>query len=590
MKKQTIFDEFFYGNGKRFKQKRHIKPHLLEELISSTSYLHPDISHVIRCKYILEGFIEKRLCPVCNDIIDERIGETRLIRFCSNKCSRIFMLDSDIISNKKRESTSKRAKTTQEFIIEAEKVHGDLYDYSKVEYKNIHTPVSVICKKHGLFYPSPANHIHNKTICPQCGNDKKKETNIKKFGVENPFKSKEIQIKIKETNLKKYGCENPSQNKDIQIKKQETTFENHGVPHHFQNKDIHKKTVIKSAKTKKDNHYIKINQIIPDDIIFLYNEKKYSIRKIARMMHVATSEIYSIFDELNINFKKYQSQAEYEIIDFINSRYNELVVHSNRKIISPYELDIYIPEKKIAFEYNGSYWHSYSEKESPEQRNYHKNKTDLCNNKDIQLIHILENDWRDNKDITKSVILSKLNIFDIKIGARQTVIKEVPPQEAKIFLEDNHLQGNTQASIRYGLYFKNDLISLMTFGKSRFNKNVEWELIRFCSKLNHQIYGAGSKLLSHFRKKYDGSIISYSNNDYSNGNMYEKLGFLESTPTKISYSYVKGNKIYNRMNFQKHKLKDKLDLFDPNLTEAENMFNNGYRRIWDSGKRSWVLN
>ena len=126
----------------------------------------------------------------------------------------------------------------------------------------------------------------------------------------------------------------------------------------------------------------------------------------------------------------------------------------------------------------------------------------------------------------------------------------------------------------------------MTFSKPRFNKNYDYELIRFCNKLNTSVIGSASKLFNYFIKNYNPkSIISYANRRFSNGSIYETLGFKFLRKTEPNYFYFKRNVgiLMSRNQFQKHKLKDKLDIYNPELSEQENMFNNDYRRIYDCG-------
>ena len=131
----------------------------------------------------------------------------------------------------------------------------------------------------------------------------------------------------------------------------------------------------------------------------------------------------------------------------------------------------------------------------------------------------------------------------------------------------------------------------MTFGKSRYNKNYTWELLRFCSLKGYNVVGGASKLLSHFRKQYSGSIISYANRRWSNGDLYRKLGFKMIGKTDPNYFYFKDGhtELFSRIAFQKHKLKSLLENFNPDLTEEQNMFNNNYRKIYDSGNLVFFL-
>jgi hypothetical protein len=130
----------------------------------------------------------------------------------------------------------------------------------------------------------------------------------------------------------------------------------------------------------------------------------------------------------------------------------------------------------------------------------------------------------------------------------------------------------------------------MTFGKPRFNKGYDWELIRYCNVLDTTIVGGASKLLKHFINNHSGSILSYANREHSNGKLYEALGFNLINESQPSYQWVKGSTLLKRYQTQKHKLQSLLgESFDPLKTESENMFNNGYRRIWDCGNLVFAI-
>ena len=262
-----------------------------------------------------------------------------------------------------------------------------------------------------------------------------------------------------------------------------------------------------------------------------------------------------------------------------------------RKLIFPQEVDIYLPDIKLAIEYNGLMFHSQGKSKysifKGVSKNYHLDKTNLVESEGAQLFHIFEGE---NLDIWTSIIKNKLGL-NTKIYARKCLVKEVSSQEARKFLEDNHLQGYANSKIRLGLYYNEELVSLMTFSKPRYTKNYDWELVRFCTLKGYNVVGGASKLLSSFRSSYKGSIISYANRRCSNGDLYRRLGFKEINRTSPGYYYFKENEmiLYTRDRFQKHKLKDLLETFDERLTEEENMFENDYRKIWDCGNLVFVL-
>lgn len=293
-----------------------------------------------------------------------------------------------------------------------------------------------------------------------------------------------------------------------------------------------------------------------------------------------------------------RSKKQYEVYEFLTSLTN--VKMNDRQVIKPLELDILT--NTFAVEYDSLMFHSYGKSGLDslnsliENKNYHVNKTNLCEDKELQLLRIFSNEWENKQDIWKSVLNSKLGLTK-KIHGRNCIIREVTSYNADVFLNENHLQGAIKSSIRIGLFYNDELISLMTFGKARREKwkgEDRYELYRFCSKLNTTVVGGASKLLKYFEKTYKPkSIISYANRRWSQGNLYEKLGFDFIENTAPNYFYFKGgdySKLLSREQFQKHKLKDKLNVFDEDLTETENMFNNGYRKIYDCGNKIYIRN
>ena len=186
----------------------------------------------------------------------------------------------------------------------------------------------------------------------------------------------------------------------------------------------------------------------------------------------------------------------------------------NRKIIKPFELDFYIPKYNLAIECNGDYWHSTLVKSS--DKNYHLNKTIACEENKIKLVHIFENEWIYNKDIVISRLKNLLGIYSNTAFARQCKIKEVDSNTSTMFQMQNHIQGNINGKVNLGLFYENKLVSLMTFGKCRFDKKHEWEMLRFCNKLGWHIPGAAGKLLRYFERNWKPkSLVSYADRRWS---------------------------------------------------------------------------
>ncbi len=319
-------------------------------------------------------------------------------------------------------------------------------------------------------------------------------------------------------------------------------------------------------------------------LVNIYSDTINNPNRVAGGYHWCTD--LSVFDGVDLIYPGQSvSGKEKNILDFIKSIYQDKIIDNSREIISPKELDIFIPEKNLAIEFNGIYWHS----EEYKSRNYHTDKTNLCKEKGIQLIHVFEHQWDNKPEIFKSAIANKLGL-STKIYARKCKVVEL--NNVKNFLDNNHLQGNCGSSIKLGLTYNDELVSVMTFGKPRFNKDHEYELLRFCNKLNTTVIGGASKLLKYFERKYNPkSIISYANLQWSNGKVYKNLGFTELSISEPNYWWTKGGSVLSRYQCQKHKLGVILkDKFNPSLSEKKNMENNGYSRLYDCGNMVFVKN
>lgn len=264
-----------------------------------------------------------------------------------------------------------------------------------------------------------------------------------------------------------------------------------------------------------------------------------------------------------------------------------------RDIISPYELDIYIPSRKLAIECNGVYWHSTKVK----SQYGHNKKFKLCRNIGIQLLTIWE-DWIVNKpEIVKSLLLSKLGIAPQRIYARKCNISEIDYKAASQFLDANHIQGKCQPGTNVGLFYNDELVSVMCFNKrSKLSgpktNNGGVELIRFCNKLNTTVVGGASKLLKYYITHYHPQrIVSFSSNDISNGNLYKTLGFITDNES-VGYWYISPDmKRYHRSSFTKDQLiKKGLAPTDKSTwTEGQIMAKLPYLKIYDSGAMRWIL-
>lgn len=274
------------------------------------------------------------------------------------------------------------------------------------------------------------------------------------------------------------------------------------------------------------------------------------------------------------------SKGEMLIADYIESLGFD-VERNTRRVISPKELDVYVPSAKLAIEFNGSYWHSLH----PDD--YHLNKTLACDASGIRLIHVWEHEK--NNPIMKSIISAALGSFERTIYARKCTIERLTWAETSAFLNENHIQGaGAPTPENIGLKCDGELVAVMTFAKPRFGPvKQDWELVRFASSIGTKVVGGAGKL---WNKRPSGTIITYSDRRLFTGELYERLGFTKVNESKPGYFYVnaEGDTV-SRFKAQKHRLPDLLgDKFNPEMTELENMKVNRWMKISDCGAVRWV--
>ena len=281
-----------------------------------------------------------------------------------------------------------------------------------------------------------------------------------------------------------------------------------------------------------------------------------------------------------------------KFIENILSENKVVFIKNDRKLISPYEIDIFIPSLNIGFEVNGNYWHS--EFSCGKDKNYHLNKTKCAYNLGIKLIQIFEDEITNKPEIVKSRILNMLGLTENKVFARNCLVKTISSNEKKKFLLENHIDGDSLSKYNYGLYFNDELLSVATFGERKISGKKQFELIRFANKINTNVIGGFSKLLTHFLKDVKPlNLITYSDIRWSgmdpNNTVYYKNGFTFVKYTSPNYFYEDKKKYIlrlNRLNFTKQKLIKRG--FDKNKTEIQIMTENGYDRIWDCGSMKFM--
>ena len=345
--------------------------------------------------------------------------------------------------------------------------------------------------------------------------------------------------------------------------------------------DIPLRTLAQSTKIGKSKQYSHI-QFSKEIVFEIYDEVR-NIGILADKLNVSYSHAKNLLHRYELEiYQPNSSVAEEEIFNFCKYAIPDGEwIKSDRNLIDPLELDIISYKHKLAIEYCGLYWHG--ENLSKRDRKYHKLKYDLCKEKGFSLITIFSSD---NIEKIYGILLHKLGLSNERMFARKCLLKELKSSEARDFHTKYHINGYVGSSVNYGLYYNENLFQVISFSKSRFNKNFEWECTRSSIKFNCAIIGGVSKIFKHFIDEYNvKSLITYADLRFGEGMVYEKcnLQYIGTTTPNYWYFFPDKDKLYSRVQFQKHKLKEKLDNFDPELSEWDNMKNNGYDRIWDCG-------
>jgi hypothetical protein len=291
-----------------------------------------------------------------------------------------------------------------------------------------------------------------------------------------------------------------------------------------------------------------------------------------------------IRNNTSVSLPKSSSSHEYDVKEFAEHHGFD-VLSNSRKIIKPKELDVFIPAANVAVEVNGIYWHCNTRVNN---KYYHYDKTKECEAKNIRLLHFYDYEFKLKRDIVFSILGAALGL-NKKVYARQCSIRELSNIEYFDFCNTNHIQGKVNAKIKYGLVSNNEIIACISFGKSRFNKKYQFELLRYCNKLGHTVVGGASKLFKHFLKQHNpNTVISYAQRRLFNGNMYSSLGFnlIDTSAPNYFWVNVKGN-ILTRYQTQKHKISNEDNKL---MTEVQIMKSKNYYQIFDSGQNVFVYN
>jgi len=433
--------------------------------------------------------------------------------------------------------------------------------------------------------------------------EKNKKTCLEKYGKEDYIRSDDFKIKSEKTKLNKYGTINTSSLQSTKNKMKKTKLDKYG-DENYVNNDKYQKTCLKKYGVENymksqdyKNSKMSESSIKYDCNIIDFNGGVYTIYcdKCGKNYDISISNLiqrYYYKIDYCTNCKPIGDQSSFsenELKDFVLKNFDGDIILKDRNILSPKEIDIFIPILNIGIEFNGVYWHN----ELNKSNKYHMEKTEMAEKQGIRLVQIYQDDWIFKQEIVKSRILNLLNKTPNKIYARKCDVKEVSDNKlVRNFLETNHIQGFVGSRIKIGLFYSGELVSLMTFGslrKAMGQKGEEgsYEMLRFCNKLNTNVIGGASRLFMFFVKNFEPKeVTSYADRSWSQGNLYKNLGFKLVSKTDPNYYYVIDGMRKHRFGFRKDELIKQG--FDPNKTEHEIMLERKIYRIYDSGNLKFI--
>jgi len=481
-------------------------------------------------------------------------------------------------------------KTPEQHKIDCHKKHNNFYDYSlwprELTTKDL---VKNICPEHGNFTQQLNSHKSGRG-CPTCAENnrtqKKKKT-----------RKQHIDIAVKKHGKFRYDYSRISNDVsdgskvDIKCNACNTWFtqllSNHKKGHGC---SCNRKNVVSKSRRSTIDTIRNIETNRPNTFMFdkwtsefigSFDKPSTGCKKCGEYFNPAVNDLLRNKHNCPKCSKSF-SNEENEVLEFIKSIYDGKVISQSFDIISPKQIDIYLPKLNLAIEYCGVYWHT---EKFLRDRKYHKNKLEDCNNRGIRLITIFSNEWVDSKELVKNKLRSVVGVDNRHtVFARKTTITIVDRGEKSIFFNNNHIQGDGHSSINIGLQYDNELVACVGLKK----KDNDFIVNRYAT--SHRVVGGLSKLLKYVQHNYTyDRLISFADLRWSDGNLYEQTGWKLDRVLPEDYSYFYKGKVHHKFNFRRRQLQNIMqESFDSDKTEYQNCLDFGIYRLWDCGKNRYI--
>lgn len=473
----------------------------------------------------------------------------------------------------KNQANKNRRMTTDEFIGRAKTVHGNRYNYSQVtldEKQLRNCRVTIGCPDHGEFTQMATDHISGHG-CQECAREKISDAAKKTF---DDF-VRDARERFGDTFLYEETDDpaavlviHPEHGSQLQKKSA-----------HLHRYKLGFRGITEYPLGRTTEEFVAEARVVHGDM-YTYDRTVFSGTK---KPVTITCQKHGDFTQLAENHirlgtgcpscRSPVSVAHQSVIDMLPEDVEYVV--NDRSLISPLEIDIYIPAHNLGIEVNGLWFHSAKYRE----RGYHEDKYQRCVSADIRLLQFWDLDVVERPELVRSMIRNALGLSQ-KLAARKTAIRELTTEEYRGFLEDNHIQGKVNSAIKLGLIYDGEIVSVMGASHIRGEVNLQ----RFCNRKGITVVGGFSKLLSRLPLP----IVSFSDSFYSSGDVYAKNGFTPETTNPPRLHYTDGASLVNRRQFQKPVLKRKYPELDFTKTEKELASSLGFEQVFGGATTRWV--
>lgn len=407
-----------------------------------------------------------------------------------------------------------------------------------------------------------------KDCCKKCRYKKREEVSLKNFGVKNSAQKKEVKEKLskwgkkwfnseeykqknKDTNLKKYGTDSFMKTQEGVDTLKRSIKKKYGVDNIMKLSNVAKKASKKAIKTRIERGLI---QTI-DGLTLPEKAKEQGLSRSHFGKLVKNKGI-----EEALSYTKDISSLDQSLINYLDSH--------NISYETQFRLERKIADIKVGnviIECDGLHWHS----DSHLDKDYHKTKMEIYKQNGYTPLFFRGDEIIDKLDIVLSILNNKIGLNSTRVFARKTECKKIDYRESQEFVKNNHLMGvSSGITCSYGLFLEDELISVIQFKR---NNNNNYEISRYCNKLNTTVVGGFSKLIKSFERNYEvDSLSTFIDLRYGQGDYLSDLGFVQES-CHLSFKWTNTRYTYHRMKF-------------PSNTGYEH----GMNKIWDCGQAKWV--